>query len=199
MKIYDVSQELLSCEIYPGDPSPALTSISSMEKGDLYNLSTLSMCLHNGTHVDAPSHFIQGGKTVSEMDLTRTVGKAYVIELSGDIDASLAAVALSKAQKVDAEAAKRLLIKGNATLTADGARVFADYGVMLVGSETQSVGPLDAPMEVHKILLEKEIVLLEGLRLGELSEGSYFLFGAPINVGIAEGSPCRAVIVDFES
>lgn len=198
MKIYDVSQELLSSKVYPGDPSPALTALSSMDNGDLYNLSMLSLCLHNGTHVDAPSHFIQGGKTVAQMDLTSMVGKTYVAELSGIIGASEAATILSKAQSVDAEAAKRLLIKGDATLTSDGAQVLVRSGVILIGSETQSVGPANAPMEVHKILLEKEIVLLEGLRLSELSEGAYFLFSAPINVGIAEGAPCRAVIVDFD-
>ena len=64
MKIYDISQEVFGCQVYPGDPTPKKRVISSMEKGDLYNLTAFSMCAHNGTHIDAPFHFIKYGKTV---------------------------------------------------------------------------------------------------------------------------------------
>ena len=55
--IIDISQEVFSCKVYPGDPEPELYRIQTMEDGELYNLSAFSMCTHNGTHVDAPSHF----------------------------------------------------------------------------------------------------------------------------------------------
>ena len=54
MIIYDISQEVYSCQVYPGDPAPEKRVLSSMEKGDLYNLTAFSMCAHNGTHIDAP-------------------------------------------------------------------------------------------------------------------------------------------------
>ena len=76
MKIYDISQEIISSDIYPGDPSPRLNKISDMAKGDLYNLSEFSMCAHNGTHLDAPRHFIEGGKTIGEIDLSSAIGSA---------------------------------------------------------------------------------------------------------------------------
>ena len=199
MKIYDVSRELLSASVYPGDPAPTLNKLSSMEDGDLYNLSSFTACCHNGTHVDAPSHFIKDGKTVGEMDIAKTVGKVYVAKSSGEIGEKEALDILEKAKKINKETAKRILIKGDATVTKEAANAFYLGGVSLLGVESQSVGPIDAPMEVHKILLGKEVVLLENLKLDEVEEGAYFLFAAPINIGVAEGAPCRAVLVDFNN
>ena len=92
---------------------------------------------------------------------------------------------------------KRILISGRATVTADAAKVFADKGIYLLGNESQTVGPEDAPMEVHKILLSKDVVLLEGLRLSRIEPGEYFLNAAPINIAGGDGSPCRAVLIKF--
>ena len=78
MKIYDISQEVFNCEVYPGDPAPENTILSSMENGDVYNLTAFSMCAHNGTHIDAPYHFIKDGKKVDELNLYSLVGKAFV-------------------------------------------------------------------------------------------------------------------------
>ena len=71
MRIIDISQEILSCSIYPGDPAPKAEKLKSMEQGEKYNLSVFSMCAHNGTHIDAPSHFIKDGKkyTLQTKDL----------------------------------------------------------------------------------------------------------------------------------
>ena len=197
MKIYDISQELMSSAVYPGDPSPILSTLASIEDGDLYNLSSISACLHLGTHIDAPSHFLTGAKTVKDMDLSRLIGKAYVAQISGDIGGSEANDILNKASANDPEAAKRILLKGEATVTAEAAKEFLLRGVYLIGTETQSVGPINAPMEVHKLLLSDDVALLEGIVLKNVPEGAYFLFAAPINVGIAEGAPCRAVLIDF--
>ena len=83
MKIYDISQEVFSCRVYPGYPTPKKTVLSSMEKGELYNLTEFSMCAHNGTHIDAPFHFIKDGKTVDEISLEAFIGMVYVAEHSG--------------------------------------------------------------------------------------------------------------------
>ena len=83
MKIYDISQEVFSCEVYPGDPVPEKTALKSMQEGEVYNLTAFSMCAHNGTHIDAPFHFIKDGKTVDEICLEAFVGMAYVAEHHG--------------------------------------------------------------------------------------------------------------------
>ena len=83
MKIYDISQEVFNCKVYPGDPAPKKEVLNSIQDGDLYNLTAFSMCAHNGTHIDAPFHFIKNGKTVDEIDLEAFVGMAYVAEHNG--------------------------------------------------------------------------------------------------------------------
>lgn len=198
MKIYDISQEVFGCQVYPGDPIPKKRVISSMEKGDLYNLTAFSMCAHNGTHIDAPFHFIKDGKTVDSVSLDTFIGMAYVAEHNGIVSADDATEILEKAKKQNSEAAKRILIKGDAEVSAEAAKVFAESNILLLGNESQTVGPENAPMEVHLILLGAGAVLLEGIRLAEVSEGVYFLNAAPLNLSGADGSPCRAILIAAE-
>jgi arylformamidase len=198
MKIYDISQEVFGCQVYPGDPTPKKRVISSMEKGDLYNLTAFSMCAHNGTHIDAPFHFIKDGKTVDSVSLDTFIGMPYVAEYNGIVSADDATEILEKAKKQNSEAAKRILIKGDAEVSAEAAKVFAESNILLLGNESQTVGPENAPMEVHLILLGAGAVLLEGIRLAEVSEGVYFLNAAPLNLSGADGSPCRAILIAAE-
>ena len=195
MKIYDISQEIFSCRVYPGDPKPERVELSAMENGDLYNLSAFSMCAHNGTHIDAPRHFIKDGKTVDEMPLEAFVGYAYVAEHEGILTADNASDIIKKAKEQDAEAAKRILIKGDAEVSLEAAEAFAASGVLLLGGESQSIGPESAPMAVHLALLSRDVVLLEGVRLTDVSEGVYLLNAAPLNLSGAEGAPCRAILL----
>ena len=198
MKIYDISQEVFSCKVSPGDPPPEKTLLSSMEKGGLYNLTALRMCAHNGTHIDAPFHFLSGGKTVDAIPLDTLVGMACVAQHRGIVSGAGAQEILEKAKEQDPEAAKRILLKGAAEVSAEAAKVFAANGVLLLGNESQTVGPEDAPMEVHRILLGADVVLLEGVRLGEVPEGVYCLNAAPLKLSGADGSPCRALLIAFE-
>ena len=195
MKIFDISQEVFGCCVFPGDPAPEKTTLSSIANGDVCNLTAFSMCAHNGTHIDAPFHFIKGGKTVDAVCLDAFVGKAFVAEHRGTISGTDAAGIVEKAQKADPEAARRILIKGDAEVSLDAAKVFADSNILLLGNESQTVGPLDTPMAVHHIMLGAEVVLLEGIRLGEVPEGVYMLNAAPINLGGADGAPCRAILM----
>jgi arylformamidase len=193
MKIYDISQEVFSCSVYPGDSIPEKHTLYSTEEGDLYNLTAFAMCAHNGTHIDAPFHFLHHGKTVEQMDLSHFVGDCYVARHRGNVTAADAEAILAKAR-----GAQRILIAGEATVTAEAAEVFAAADLKLLGNEGQSVGPEDAPMRVHLILLKQEIALLEGIVLKAVPEGHYFLSAAPLNLGGADGAPCRACLIDWE-
>ncbi len=198
MKIYDISQEVFSCQVYPGDPAPEKKMFSLMGKGDLYNLTAFSMCAHNGTHIDAPFHFLKDGKTVDAICLEAVVGLAYVAEHQGIVSGDEAMEIIEKAKEQNPEAAKRILIKGDAEVSAEAAKVFASSELLLLGNESQTVGPEDAPMAVHLVLLGANVILLEGIRLSEVSEGVYFLNAAPLNLSGADGSPCRAVLIADE-
>ena len=197
MKIYDISQEVFGCQVYPGDPAPKRETLSLMEKGDLYNLTAFSMCAHNGTHIDAPFHFIKDGKTVDALCLQSVVGMAYVAEHNGILNCSDAEKIIEKAKEQSPEAAKRILIKGDAEVSLEAAKVFASAEILLLGNESQTVGPQDAPMAVHQTLLGADVILLEGIRLAQVREGVYLLNAAPLNLSGADGSPCRALLIDI--
>lgn len=195
--IYDISQPVFECVVFPGDPGPVGERIYELEKGDVCNLTVFSMCAHNGTHVDAPYHFLEKGKKIGGIALEKFVGKAYVARAEGDVTADDAERILRVAAASVRGAEKRILIKGKATVSIGAARVFAEAGVDLIGNESQTVGPEEAPAEVHKVLLGADVVLLEGIRLGDVPEGAYLLNCAPLNLGDADGAPCRAVLVDL--
>lgn len=198
MKIYDISQEVFGCQVYPDDPVPEKKTLKSMENGDTYNLTAFNMCAHNGTHIDAPFHFIQDGKTVEEICLDACVGMAYVAEHHGIVTGDSAAEIMEKAKKQNPEAARRILLKGEVEVSSEAANVFASSGLLLLGNEAQTVGPQDAPMAVHLTLLGADVILLEGIRLSEVPEGVYLLNAAPLNLSGADGSPCRAVLIAVE-
>ena len=191
MKIYDISQEVFFCKVYPGDPKPEKQTLCATEKGDLYNLTAFSMCAHNGTHIDAPFHFLSGGKAVDQMALNTFIGDCYVARHEGDVTGKDAAAILQKAEGVP-----RILIAGPATVTPEAAEIFTNAGICLLGNESQTVGPENAPMQVHKILLAKDIALLEGVVLMDVPEGKYFLSAAPLCLAGADGAPCRAYLIE---
>ena len=196
MKIYDISQEVFSCQVYPGDPAPEKEMLTTMDSGDLYNLTAFRMCAHNGTHIDAPCHFIKDGKTVDAICLEAVVGMAYVAEHQGIVSGDDAAKIMEKAKAQNVEAARRILIKGDAEVSSEAAKVFAGSGILLLGNESQTIGPEDEPMEVHQLLLGADVILLEGIRLSEAPEGCYFLNAAPLNLAGADGAPCRAILME---
>ena len=191
MKIHDISQELFHCKVFPGDESPQFKKTISMAEGGVCNLTVFSQCAHNGTHVDAPYHFIDQGRTIDQIDLNRVIGEAKVVEFTGDVKAE-------DIRKIMKSPCKRLLLKGNCAVTLEAAIEMNRHGILLMGNESQTVGPENDPIPVHLELLKNEVILLEGVSLKDVPEGNYFLNAAPINLGGAEGAPCRAILIDFE-
>jgi arylformamidase len=168
----------------------------SLDAGDVCNLTRVSMCAHNGTHVDAPYHFLNDGKTIDRMGLEPYVGDCWIARCEGDVTAEAAERIMKAAE--NSGAGKRVLIAGKAVVTVEAARVFAAHGIMLIGNESQTVGPEDVPKEVkevHLILLGAGVTLLEGVVLDGVDEGKYFLSAAPLNFGGCDGAPCRAYLI----
>ena len=202
MKIYDITQELFGCCVYPGDPKPVRTRLMSMEAGDDANLTALSMCAHNGTHMDAPAHFIREGKTIDQLDLELVSGKTAVVTWTGDLDAEAADhiydVVSGKNNSAfrisDRNAFSRLLLKGRLRIRPDGAERLVSLGVKLIGVESQTVGADEEVPAIHKIFLGNGLFILEGLRLQAVPDGAYMLSASPLNLGGAEGAPVRAIL-----
>lgn len=190
MKYYDITQELFSSNVYPGDKVPTFTRISDMNEGKNCNVTELEMNAHNGTHVDAPRHFVRDGLTIDELPLETLIGECEVVTFEHQVGrAELEGLHLAE------RGVKRLLCKGGVSINMSGAKYLTEVGVLLVGVETQSVAPQEAPMPVHVELLSHGIIALEGLVLDEVSDGVYTLFAAPIKLGGSDGAPCRAVLL----
>lgn len=126
MKIYDISQELFGCCVFPGDPAPEKERVLSIADGDACNLTKLSMCAHNGTHLDAPFHFYKDGKTVDQLDLSKVIGEAKVVSFDGDLTEQ-------DIDRICGDAPKRLLLKGKAVVTLKAAKAMNRHGICLGG------------------------------------------------------------------
>ena len=197
MKIHDISQKVLSCKVYPGDDAPMLQPVKRMANGDTYNLSNFSMCAHNGTHIDAPFHFLADGNTVEKIDLQKTVGYCFVTDFVGSLSATDAINLLDQAKQLCSGAELRILFKNDVVITEQSATALANAGVQLVGTTSQTVGDDNNFVAVHKTLLQAQVVLLEGLVLDAVQQDAYFLCAQPLALEGADGAPTRAILIEL--
>lgn len=188
MKIIDITQELFSCNVYPGDVPPIYEQVKTFEK-DKCNLTNISMCTHNGTHIDAPKHFIANGKAVHELDLSVFYGECTVTEFSGVINENEIIYVLKNCRE-------RLILKGKCELSEVSVNAVANSHIKLIGVESQSIGNAKQKLNAHVILLENGIIPLEGLNLSNVKSGEYILSAFPLNLKGSDGSPVRAVLFD---
>ena len=190
MVIHDISKEIFSTEIYPGDPIPSKKIWFAIESGNVCNLTRVCLGNHSGTHIDAPKHFLSNGKGVSEIDLDRCIGKCQLVCHAGKIEAGFW-------ENVWKKGMDKILFRGNVQLDVNAAENIVKYGVKLIGVESSTVGDEVCQQQVHKILLKEEVVILENLRLNEIQEGEYFLAAQPLKMQDLDGSPVRAILVEY--
>lgn len=191
MKYIDITRELLAAPVYPGDPAPRMEELRRMKLGDECNVSAIYACLHNGTHLDAPRHFVPDGQAIDEIALSACMGECSVVEGEGLLLGAQAEELLPKLKP-------RLLFKGRVQISPSAAFVLSDAGIELLGVEAQSVAPPECTAAVHRQLLGSGMVLLEGLDLSKAKPGTYFLFAAPMKIAGADGAPVRAVLLERE-
>lgn len=209
MTIYDISLTYTEdLPTWPGDPTIQLKQISSIKNGDLANVTELSMCVHAGTHIDAPDHFLGNGKTVEDIPLELMVGSAAVIEIPAL--GTISAADIKAAQIPDD--VKRILIKtsnseywaaGNRKFQEDfiapdgeAAKTLVDMGMEVIGVDYLSVAPFNDPELTHKILLEAGVLVIEGLDLSRIDPGEYTLLCLPLKIGGSDGAPARVLLMD---
>lgn len=191
MNIIDVSRELFSAPVYPGDPEPHRDLVRRMEMGDGCNLSGFYTGCHSATHVDAPRHFIEDGKTIDQLALSNFMGECTVVSAEGIITGSDIDDILPNAHKI-------ILFKGDgkAFLSQSGAFALADSGITLIGTDATSIETGDDTFAAHKELLGAGILILEGLDLSQVEPGNYRLIAMPLLLAGAEASPVRAVLIE---
>ncbi len=187
----DVSRELFSAPVYPGDPEPYRDLVRRMELGDVCNLSGFYTGCHSATHIDAPRHFIEDGMTVDQIDPMRLMGMCTVVKAKGVITGSDIDNIVPSAQKM-------ILFKGagEAFLSQSGAFALTSAGVVLVGTDALSIETEeDDTFPAHIELLGADVLILEGLDLAGADPGDYRLIALPLLLGGAEASPVRAVLI----
>ena len=208
MATYDVSVPLRpGMPTYAGEPGPQLEHLKQISRGDSANVTALSLGSHTGTHVDAPHHFLDGRSTVEAMPLEALVGPAQVIELTDQRHITAADL---EAASIPAGTTRLLLKTPNSRfwdddefhtdfvgLTGDAAEWLLERGFVLVGIDYLSIERFRSPEhEVHKILLEANVVIVEGLDLRSVTAGEYMMACAPLKVVGADGAPARVFLWD---
>lgn len=189
MKLYDISKEIFSAAVFPGDPAPAFRPTQRLAEGGHCNLTQVTLGTHSATHMDAPWHFVPGGKTIDQVELSRCVGPCQVVEAQGLLEKAWAAAVLQRG-------VKRLLLKGQAQLSVEAAQELAQGGLLLLGVEAMSVAPDDDPAPVHRALLEREVAVLESIDLRQVPAGDYILLAQPLKYGGLDGAQVRALLVE---
>ena len=208
MAIYDVSVPLRpGLPTYAGEPGPQLQHLKQISRGDSANVTALSLGSHTGTHVDAPHHFLDGRSTVEAMSLGALLGPTQVIELTEPRHITAADLAASS---IPSGTTRILLRTPNSRfwnddefhtdfvgLTGDAAEWLVERGFVLVGIDYLSIERFGSPEhEVHKILLEANVVIVEGLDLRSVTAGEYMMACAPLKVVGADGAPARVFLWD---
>ena len=208
MKIYDVTVPISeTVPIYEGDPPASIKSESAMERGDAANVTSLCFGAHTGTHVDAPNHFIEGTRRVEDLEIEKLIGFCRVVEIHEDV------MAIEPAHLPDLNGVERLFFKTRNSafwntpedgfrtdftyITPEAARMLAAARLSLIGIDYLSVEKFGSTdFATHKILLEKEIVLLEGVDLRQVPAGDYELICLPLKYigSTGDGAPARTIL-----
>ena len=202
----DVSVPLHSGMVHwPDNPPVRIEYMLYMGRGDVCNVSTLSMGSHTGTHMDGPFHFLPEGKGLQEMPFHAALGRARVIEI-GDPES----IKPDELRPHNIQQGERLLFKTlNSSrcwktdtfvedfvyLSQEAARYLASVGVLTVGIDYLSVGGYTKDgVETHRALLEADIWIIEGLDLSQVEPGTYELICLPLRIDGSDGAPARAIL-----
>lgn len=208
MTYIDVSVDVWEqLPVWPGTPRVAFQRDFALEAGDGVNDTTLRFSVHTGTHIDAPLHFLQGGKSVDQITLETLIGPVYVAEVPAQVDAITVDVLKSLALPAGVQ---RLLFKTRnsllwssgtdkfdpnfVALTADAAQWLVDRGVAVVGIDYLSIQRFTDGPETHQILLGANVVVIEGVDLSQVEPGNYELFCLPLKLKGVEGAPARVIL-----
>ena len=209
MTIYDISLTISpALPIWPGDPALELEQIESMDRGAHNNVTRISAAVHLGTHVDAPHHFLNDGRTVESLSLDILTGPCYVTHLPDAIEAITADVLDRTEITPDMKRVlfgtrnSHLWAKGETAfqtefvaITEDGAEWLVEHGVQLVGVDYLSVAPYGDSVPTHTVLLKAGVVVVEGLDLSQVVRGFYDLYCLPLKIAGSDGAPARAILI----
>ncbi len=190
---------------WPDNPPVTIERVMDIDRGDVANVSKLSLGAHTGTHMDAPLHFIRDGISIDQMPLAATMGRARVIEIN-----DLESIKPAELETQGIQLGERILFKTRNSarcwqtdefvndfvyISKEAAAYLAKLQVQTVGVDYLSVGGFfkDGP-ETHRALLDAGIWIIEGLNLSSVQAGNYELLCLPLKLRGSEGAPARAIL-----
>ncbi len=193
MIIHDISRDTINTPVFDGDPETRAERIKSIDNGDEYNLTEISMSVHSGTHIDAPLHFCGDGQSIDNIRLNTFFGKCTVISVSGILTGE-------DMERLLPYCKRRVLIhgEGKTFISHSAAIVLAESRVVLVGTDAPSIAPSFDEERTHRELARAGIAILENLNLSAIDDGEYDLCAFPVKLGGLEAAPCRAIILEQE-
>lgn len=207
-RIHDISLPVRTGGlVYPGNPEILIEPQQAISQGAGANVSRVSFGSHTGTHVDAAKHFFDDGQTVDEIPLEKLIGPARLIAVSDE----LMSVTAQDLEQFNLKDQKRVLIRTRNSsfnqevsfhrdytfIAPDAAEYLAGIGVELVGVDYLSIEQFHSGHHrTHRTLLEKSIVIVEGLNLRDVKPGDYDLVCLPIRLAGIDGAPARAVLIE---
>jgi arylformamidase len=193
---------------WPTDPlPPKIERIMDVDRGDKATMSQININSHNGTHIDAPLHFIYGGGSIDQMPLDTTVGRARVIEIKDP-----ESVKVKEVEPYDIKSGERILFKTQNSekayktdkfvedyvyIATETAHFLAEKKVRLVGLDYISIGSfrdMENIGETHETLLKNGVYILEMINLSGVEPGEYELLCLPLRMERGDAGPCRAIL-----
>lgn len=206
-RIYDISVPIRSGGlIYPGNPEIDISLQQAVSRGASANVSFIRFGSHTGTHADASRHFFDDGAPVDRIPLDRLIGPALLIKFPDEVRA----IGPAELRQHTIAGHKRILlgtrnsaflsrtdfVKDFTYLAPDGAQYLVDQGVELVGIDYLSIEQFHSGHHrTHRTLLEKSVVIVEGLDLSAPSPGEYQFICLPLRIEGCDGAPARAVLI----
>jgi len=208
MKVIDLTHEINEdMLVFPGTKPPVIVDCCTIEK-DGFAEKTITMFTHTGTHMDAPAHVLPNKKTLDKFPASHFVGKAFLLDCSNKKEK----ITLSDVQKLTPfiNQIDYLIIytgwskywgsenyfKNFPVLNEKAANFLANSGLKGIGLDTISVDPVDEnTLPIHKILFEKELIIVENLNLSQKLPQTFTFSSLPLKINDADGSPLRAVAI----
>jgi arylformamidase len=191
--------------LYPDDTPLELEHHQSIAEGHHANVSRLQCSVHAGTHVDGPSHYLDGGPGVESVALDALIGRTWVADAT-DVERHIDGAVVA-ALDIPPDAERVLFHTRNSrlwdaprftpdflALTEDGARALVERGVRLVGIDGISIAPYEDQAPTHVVLLEAGVAVVETLDLRDVAAGWYGLVCLPLLLPGADGAPARALL-----
>jgi len=205
MKIIDISWPLSQkSTTYKDKKSIQFSLINTVEKDGVQE-SSLTLSSHTGTHVDAPAHFLADGKNIDKIPLDQLIGPCKVFDLTKitnvitaehlhDFDLEEDDIVLFKTSN-SLLAATAPFKKDFVYLDFSAAHYLVDCGISAIGFDYLGIERDQPAHDTHKILMDADIAIIEGLRLSHVKQDSYLFVCLPLAVQELEAAPARAILV----